>query len=117
MFNDWAEVFSKDRATVFGGEDVAEAFIDVDDSESPNPTADQGLEEQTVFHDANQRGKRKTDMKEEQGESNVEYTTKKDRATKNSGKKQKSRSEISDSSVTAMFGFRDAWRDSKFNTG
>ncbi|KAL8545937.1 hypothetical protein ACS0TY_005886 [Phlomoides rotata] len=43
-------------------------------------------------------------MKEDQGESNVEYTTKKDRATTNSGKKQKSKSEISDSSVTAMFG-------------
>ncbi|KAL8544655.1 hypothetical protein ACS0TY_005041 [Phlomoides rotata] len=103
MFNDWAEVFGKDRATGFGGEDVAEAYVDVDESESPNPTADQGLEEQTEFQDHNQRGKRKTDMKEDQGESNVEYT-KKDRVTTTSGKKQKSRSEISESSVTAVFG-------------
>ncbi|KAL8460011.1 hypothetical protein ACS0TY_031792 [Phlomoides rotata] len=42
-------------------------------------------------------------MKEDQGESNVEYT-KKDRVTTTSGKKQKSRSKISESSVTAVFG-------------
>ncbi|KAL8487656.1 hypothetical protein ACS0TY_024104 [Phlomoides rotata] len=83
MFNDWAEVFGKDRAIGFGGEDVAEAYVDVDESESPNPTADQGLEGQTEFQD-DKRGKRKTDMKEDQGESNVEYT-KKDRVTTTSG--------------------------------
>ncbi|KAL8499280.1 hypothetical protein ACS0TY_022311 [Phlomoides rotata] len=81
MFNDWAEVFGKDRATGFGGEDVVEAYVE----------------------DDNQRGKRKTDMKEDQGESNVEYT-KKDCVTTTSGKKQKSRSEILESSVTTVVG-------------
>ncbi|KAL8520291.1 hypothetical protein ACS0TY_011003 [Phlomoides rotata] len=112
MFNDWVEVFSKDRATGFGGKDVAEAFVEVDDSENPNPTADQGLEEQTEIpslrgrgeiYDDNQRGKRKKDMKEDQDESNVEYT-KKDRVATTLGKKQKSRSEILESSVTTVFG-------------
>ncbi|KAL8507363.1 hypothetical protein ACS0TY_018058 [Phlomoides rotata] len=90
MFNDWVEVFGKDRATGYVAEDVPDAYT--------------SLDEQTGFEGNDQTGKRKADMNEEQGENNVAYNTKKDCAASSSGKKLKLQSDNSESSMATMFG-------------
>ncbi|KAL8536429.1 hypothetical protein ACS0TY_011876 [Phlomoides rotata] len=103
MFNDWVELFGKDRATGFVAEDVPDAYTTLEENDSPIPVADQGVQEETEFNGVNQSGKRKAEMKEGQGENNIPTATKKDCAS-TSGKKQKSRSENSESLMTTMFG-------------
>ncbi|KAL8490253.1 hypothetical protein ACS0TY_025965 [Phlomoides rotata] len=103
MFNDWVEVFGKDREAGYVAEDVPDAYTSLDDNDGPIPTADQGAHEQTGFQ-GNQTSKRKVEMNEEQGENNVTYNIKKDCVVSGSKKKLKSRSDNSKSSMATMFG-------------